>query len=91
MDTVRRKSYTHSTIANLAWTDIKLLAPVFAGDTIYAQSKVLSKRDSKSRPNAGIVSVRTTGNKSDGTVFLVYERTILVPKRGHAVEDLVDD
>jgi acyl dehydratase len=78
-------------IANLGWNNIRLIAPVFAGDTIYAESEVLSKRDSASRPNAGIVSVRTTGNKSDGTVFLDYERAVLVPRRGYAVEDSMDD
>ena len=69
-------------IANLGWTDIKLPAPVFVGDTLYAESEVLAKRESKSRPNAGIVTVRTTGKKADETVVMTYERTILVPKRG---------
>ncbi len=77
-------------IANLGWNDIRLTAPVFAGDTVYAESEVLSKRESKSRPNQGIVTFRTTGAKADGTVFMTYERTILVPKRGHAVDDLAD-
>jgi itaconyl-CoA hydratase len=74
-------------IANLGWTDIRLTAPVFVGDTIYAESEVLAKRESASRPTQGIVTVRTTGKKSDGTIFMTYERTVLVPKHGHAVED----
>ncbi len=74
-------------IANLAWDKIRLTAPVFAGDTVYAESEVLSKRESKSRPNQGIVTVKTTGKKADGTEFMTYERTVLVPKRGHAVDD----
>ena len=74
-------------VANLGWTDIKLTAPVFVGDTIYAESEVLAKRDSNSRPNQGVVTVRTTGKKADGTIFMTYERTILVPKQGYAVED----
>ena len=74
-------------IANLGWTDIKLTAPVFVGDTIYAESEVLATRGSGSRPTQGIVTVRTTGKKADGTVFLIYARTVLVPKRGHGVED----
>ena len=74
-------------IANLAWDKIRLTAPVFAGDTIYAESEVLSKRESKSRPNQGIVTVKTTGKKADGTEFMTYERTVLVPKRGHSVDD----
>jgi acyl dehydratase len=73
-------------IANLGWTDIKLPAPVFVGDTLYAESEVLSKRESSSRPTQGIVAVRTTGKKADGTVFMTYERTILVPKHGYEVE-----
>ena len=74
-------------IANLGWTDIRLPAPVFVGDTLRAESEVLAKRESKSRPEAGIVTVRTTGTKADGgkagvTVIMAFERTILVPKRG---------
>ena len=74
-------------IANLGWNDIRLTAPVFVGDTIYAESEVLAKRESKSRPTQGVVTVRTTGRKADGTVFISYERTVLVPKAGHGVED----
>jgi acyl dehydratase len=74
-------------IANLGWTDIKLTAPVFVGDTLYAESEVLAKRESKSRPTQGIVTVRTTGRKADGTVVITFERAMLVPKRGHGVDD----
>ena len=74
-------------VANLGWTDIKLTAPVFVGDTIYAESEVLSKRESSSRPGQGLVAVRTIGKKADGTQFLSYERTALVAKRGHGIED----
>ena len=75
-------------IGNLGWTDIKLTAPVFVGDTIYAESEVLAKRESAKRPTQGVVTVRTTGRKADGTVFMTFERTVLVPKRGHAVDDV---
>ncbi len=74
-------------IANLGWDKIRLTGPVFVGDTIYAESEVLEVRESKSRPTQGIVTVKTTGKKADGTVFMTYERTFLVPKRGHAVDD----
>ena len=74
-------------VANLGWDKIRLVAPVFAGDTIYAESEVLEVRGSKSRPTQGVVSVRTTGRKADGTVFMTYERSFLVPRRGHAVDD----
>jgi itaconyl-CoA hydratase len=74
-------------IANLGWTDIKLTHPVFAGDTLYAESEVLDKRESKSRPDAGIVSVRSTGKNQDGAVVCTFDRTMLVQRRGHALED----
>lgn len=74
-------------IANLGWDKIQLTAPVFVGDTIYAESEVLAVRESKSRPNRGIVTVRTTGKKADGTVFMTYERTMMIPRRGHGVDD----
>jgi acyl dehydratase len=77
-------------IANLGWNDIKLTAPVFVGDTIYAESEVLGKRESKSRPTQGIVSIKTIGKKADGTVFMTYDRTMLIPKRGHGVDDLME-
>jgi len=74
-------------VANLGWDKVRLTAPVFAGDTIYAESEVLAVRESQSRPTQGIVTVRTTGKKSDGTAFMSFERSILVPKRGHAADD----
>ena len=78
---------SYRTIANLGWNDVRLTAPVFAGDTIYAESEVLAVRESKSRPNQGIVTVKTTGKKADGTVFMTFERTLLVPKIGHGTDD----
>ena len=74
-------------VANLGWTDIKLPHPVFAGDTITAESEVLSKRPSKSRPGQGIVTVKTTGFKQTGEVICSYERTILVMGRDNDVEE----
>jgi itaconyl-CoA hydratase len=74
-------------IANLGWTDIKMPAPVFVGDTLYAESEVLEKRESKSRPTQGIVSVETRAYKQDGALVMSYQRSVLVPKRGHGVDD----
>ena len=68
-------------IANLGWTDIVMPAPVFNGDTLYAESTVLEKRESKSRPTQGIVTVTTRAWKQDGTTVMTYKRTVLVPKR----------
>lgn len=77
-------------IANLGWTDIRMPAPLFAGDTLYGETEVLSKRESNSRPHAGIVEVKTTGKNQHGVVVCEYRRTVLVPKRGHAVDDKID-
>jgi itaconyl-CoA hydratase len=73
-------------VANLGWDKIRLTAPVFVGDTIYAESKVLSKRMSRSRKTQGIVTMETRGLKADGTVFMTYERSFLVPLRKHSVD-----
>jgi itaconyl-CoA hydratase len=69
--------------ANLGWDEVRLPAPVFVGDTVYAQSEVLEARESKSRPHVGIVKVRTTGFKQDGTTVITFMRTVMVYKRGH--------
>jgi itaconyl-CoA hydratase len=76
-------------IANLGWRDIRLTHPVFAGDTLYAESEVLEKRESQSRPHAGLVAVRTTGCNQARVVVCTFERTILVAKRGHSVEERI--
>lgn len=77
-------------IANLGWKEIKLTHPVFVGDTLYAESSVLEKRESKSRPEAGIVTVSTVGRNQSGTIVCTFERTILVARRGHSVEDRIN-
>src|SRR5579862_7669850 len=71
---------------NLGWDEVRMPAPVFEGDTIYAQTEVLSRRESKSRPNMGIVEIKTSGFKQDGTVVMTFRRSILVYKRGHVPE-----
>ena len=80
------RDVSQKAVANLGWNDIKLMAPVFVGDTLYAESEVISKRESASRPMQGIVAVRTVGKKSDGVQFMSFERTVLVPKRDHDVD-----
>jgi itaconyl-CoA hydratase len=69
---------------NLGWDEVRMPAPLFEGDTVYAQTEVLSTRESKSRPNMGLVEIKTTGFKQDGTVVITFRRSILVYKRGHA-------
>ncbi len=72
---------SQNVVANLGWDRVTLPAPVFAGDTIYAESEVLETRPSRSRPGQGIVRVRTRGYKQDGTVVIEFERTVLVHGR----------
>jgi len=68
-------------VANLGWDKVTLPAPVFAGDTVYAESEVLEARASKSRPGQGIVRVHTKGFNQDGTVVIEFDRTVLVHSR----------
>lgn len=74
-------------VANLGWDKVKATAPVFAGDTLYAESTVLSKRESKSRPHQGIVTVLTRGVNQDGAEVMSFERTMLVYRRGQSPEE----
>jgi len=68
----------------LGWDRIDLPNPLFEGDTLYSESEVLEKRESKSRPQMGIVKIRTRGIKQDGNVVMDYSRSIMVWKREHA-------
>jgi itaconyl-CoA hydratase len=74
-------------IANMGWTDIRMTHPLFAGDTLIAESEVLAKRESKSRPNAGLVTVKTSGFNQDEKLVCDFSRTILIPKCGHGIDD----
>jgi len=78
-------------IANLGWEEIKLPAPVFVGDTLYSESEVLDKRESKSRPTQGIVRVRHIGKNQDGVIIMNMVRSFLSAKRGHSVVDQMID
>ena len=77
---------SQNVFANLGWDDVRLPQPVFEGDTIYSQSEVLAARESASRPDVGIVTVRTTGYNQDAVVVITFQRTIMVYKRGYAPE-----
>ena len=74
-------------IANLGWDEVRMTHPLFVGDTLYAESEVLEKRESKSRPDQGIVTFKTIGKNQDGIVVSSYKRTVLVWKRGHGPAD----
>jgi itaconyl-CoA hydratase len=73
---------SQNAMANLGWDEVRLPAPVFEGDTLYARSEVLDKRESKSRPNVGIVHVRTVGFNQDNVDVITFKRAIMVYKRG---------
>ncbi|GEN35544.1 MULTISPECIES: MaoC family dehydratase [Aneurinibacillus] len=81
---------SQNVMANLGWDEIRLPNPVFEGDTIYSYSEVLEKRESKSRPNVGIVKVKTSGYNQDGKVVIEFKRTFMVYKRGHG-PDITND
>ena len=76
-------------IANLGWEEIKLPAPVFVGDTLYSETEVLNKRESKSRPTQGIVKVKHIGKNQDNKVVMDMVRSFLVAKKGHSVVDTI--
>jgi itaconyl-CoA hydratase len=73
------RSTSGQAVANLGWDSIRLHHPVFVGDTLYAESEIVAKRLSASRPGEGIVTVRTTGKTSRDDVVLTFERSFLVP------------
>lgn len=80
---------TQNAFANLGWHDIRLPNPVFAGDTLWSESIVLALRESGSRPQAGIVTVRTRTLNQDGVEVCAFERTFYVYRRGaEQVEDV---
>jgi len=68
-------------IANLGYEEIKHLAPVFLNDTIYARTKILDKRDSKSKPDRGIVYVETIGYNQNGEDVISFRRKVLIKKQ----------
>lgn len=73
---------SQNVLANLGWDDVRLPNPVFEGDTIYSESEVLEVRESRSRKNVGIVTVKTTGCNQHGKLVISFQRTVLVYRRG---------
>ncbi|RJO79348.1 MaoC family dehydratase [Nocardia panacis] len=78
------------TVANLEWRHITLPAPVFVGDTLHAESEILSARLSGSRPHLGVITCATRGFKQTGDCVLRYERSFLVPADPGAVRAAAD-
>ena len=81
------KSSSQNAVANLGFDKIEIPAPVHIGDTLYSQTEVLAKRASRSRPTAGIVTVRHSGRNQHGTVIMIINRSFLVARRGHSAAD----
>jgi itaconyl-CoA hydratase len=77
---------SQNVMANLGWDEVRLPNPVYEGDTIYSASEVLEVRPSRSRPNVGVVKVRTIGYNQDATPVITFTRTILVYRRGERPE-----
>ena len=75
-------------IANLEIESLKHANPTFHGDTIYSETEVLEVRESRSKPDRGIVKVRTIGYNQDGVVVCEFTRAVLVPKRGHGFDGM---
>jgi itaconyl-CoA hydratase len=74
---------SQNVFANLGWTDVTLPNPVFEGDTIHSRSEVVAARESKSRPQLGVVTVRTEGFNQRGEQVISFIRTLLVYRQGH--------
>jgi itaconyl-CoA hydratase len=75
---------SQNAMANLGWEAVKLPNPVFVGDTLYCETEVLSKRESNSYPEAGIVQVKSRGLNQDGKVVIDFKRSVMVYKRDSA-------
>jgi hypothetical protein len=71
---------SENAVANLGWTEIKLPNPVFAGDTLWAETEVTGVRESRSRPSCGIVSIRTRGLNQRAEVVIEFARSFMVFK-----------
>ena len=73
---------SYNVMANLGWDTVRLPNPLFEGDTVYSSSEVISLRESKSRPQVGIVTVHTTGTNQHGAPVITFDRTVMVYRRG---------
>jgi itaconyl-CoA hydratase len=74
-------------VANLGWDAIRMTHPLFCGDTLYSESEVLDKKESASRPQQGIVTVKTTGKNQNGDTVCTFNRTMLIWKKGFGPMD----
>lgn len=75
------RTISQKAVANLGWDKVRLNAPVFVGDTLYAETTIVAKRPSASRPGEGIVTVHTVGRNQDGVQVIEFDRTLLASPR----------
>jgi len=73
---------SYNVMANLGWDEVRLPNPLFEADTVYSWSEVVAKRESRSRPDVGIVTVRTTGVNQHGVSVITFTRTVMAYRRG---------
>jgi itaconyl-CoA hydratase len=73
---------SYNVMANLGWDTVRLPNPLFEGDTVYSSSEVIALRESRSRPQVGIVTVHTTGANQHGVPVITFDRTVMVYRRG---------
>ncbi len=78
-----------NSMTNLGWDEVRLPNPLFEGETVYSQSEVLEKRDSKSKPSVGIVTFKTKGFTQDGKVVIEFKRIVMVYRRGQMPEAML--
>lgn len=78
---------SQNVFANLGWDEVRLPHPLFEGDTVYSESEVLGLRESKSRPEVGVVTVKTLGYNQHGDIVISFRRSLLVYRRGHGPSD----
>ncbi|MFI9157506.1 MaoC family dehydratase [Kitasatospora aureofaciens] len=84
------RSVSGLTTANLGMDDVRFTHPVFVGDTLYAETEITGRRTSRSRPDTGVVTCRTTGHNQDGAPVVTFTRTFLAPLDPHAVRTLTN-
>lgn len=73
---------SQNVFANLGWDDVRMPHPLFEGDTVYSESEVMDKRESNSRPEVGVLTVKTIGYNQDGDILISFRRTLLVYRVG---------
>lgn len=76
---------SQNAVANLGWTDIELTAPVYVGDTLFAESLCVEARPSGSRPQMGIITMKTRALNQDGVTVLTWQRSVMLPTRASGI------